>query len=257
MQFFGFVALLLLLLPGLTAAAPTQLNWLQADLQYYLPDWEVQLIGEAADSLLVVHREAMTPHQQGTLLLLPDPSQHPASPRQINFLRHAMNQHGWSTVAVLPNYPDLANTAADMDNINMLTQFQQQLQLVLNQQAWQAGHLVILAQGKSGYLLSQLDWPLQPRQPDALVFLSSYHTDPASNRQLAQRIARLSIPVLDLAHHQDHLHIASTFELRRQWNRKQANLLYRQRLLTGHAELETTQQLLYKEVYGWLSYLGL
>lgn len=257
MQFFGLVALLLLLLPGLTAAAPTQSSWLQADLQHYLPEWELHLIGEASDRVLVIHREAMTPYQQGTLVLLPDPSQHPVSPRQINFLRHAMNQHGWSTVAVLPNYPAFANTAADIDDDETLALFQQQLQLVLSHQAWQAGHLVILAQGQSGYLLSQLDWAQQPRQPEALVFLSSYHQDPASNRELAQRISRQTIPVLDLAHHRDYLHISSTFELRRQWSQRHANLLYRQRLITGHAELETTQQVMYKEVYGWLSYLGL
>ncbi|SEA03792.1 DUF3530 family protein [Alkalimonas amylolytica] len=257
MQSFGFVVLMLLLLSGLTATAQTQPNWLQADLQHYLPEWELRLLGEVPNALLVVHREGMTPYQQGTLVLLPDPSQHPASPRQINFLRQAMNEHGWSTVAILPNYPVSSDSATEIDHDETLNHFQQQLQLVLTQQDWQAGHLVILAQGQSGSLLSQLDWAQLPRQPEALVFLSSYHTDPASNRQLAQRIARQTIPVLDLAHHHDHLHIASTFELRRQWSQRHANLMYRQRLLTGHAELETTQQVMYKEVYGWLSYLGL
>lgn len=257
MHFFSFLVLLLLLLPGLTATAQTQPHWLQSDLQRYLPNWEVQLIGEAPDSLLVVHREAMTPYQQGTLVLLPDPSQHPASPRQINFLRQAMNQHGWSTVAVLPGSTISSYTMTELDSEKMLTQFQQQLQLVLNQQEWQTGHLVILAQGRSGNLLSQLDWTQQPRQPEALVFLSSYHADPAGNRQLAQRIARQTIPVLDLAHHSDHVHITSTFELRRQWSQRHANLLYRQRLLKGHAELESSQQVMYKEIYGWLNYLGL
>ncbi|MEE2024118.1 DUF3530 family protein [Alkalimonas mucilaginosa] len=224
-------------------------NWLPDDLKRQLPEWEIQQLGDSTP-LWVLHREAMTPFVQGTLLLLPDPSQHPASPRHINFLRQAMNQHGWTTLALLPDATATTDQAA-------LAALRQQLHLVLEQSDWQQGHLVVLAQGYSGYLLSQLEWTTLPRQPEAIVFLSSYHPEPANNRELAQRIAQLSMPVLDMAHDTDHLHISQTFEIRRQWGQKQANLLYRQRLLTGYPELEISQQRMYKEVYGWLNYLGL
>ena len=243
--------IILLLMLNLSTISCYANDWLSQDLQRFLPEWEQQVLTQDQQSLLVVHRPAMTPYLQGTLLLLPDPAQHPATPKQINFLRQHMNQHGWATLAILTTHwqPHSSELA--------LPQLEQDLTLLLNQPEWQSGHLVVLAQGRSGNLISQLDWTKQPRQPDALILLSSYESEPAQNRALAKRIAQLSMPVLDLAHHLDHQHIATTFELRLQWSQQQANLLYRQRLLTGKPELETTQQLLYKELYGWLTYLGL
>ncbi|MDP4527643.1 DUF3530 family protein [Alkalimonas delamerensis] len=241
----------LLLVFSLSAMPCSANDWLSQDLQRFLPEWEQQVLTQGQQSLLVAHRQAMTPYQQGTLLLIPDPTQHPASPRHINFLRQHMNQHGWKTLAILSNH--WQQQSSEMAK----QQLEQDLMLVLTEPEWQSGHLVVLAQGRSGSLVSQLDWSRQPRQPDAMVLLSSYESEPTQNRALAKRIAQLSMPVLDLAHHQDHQHIAATFELRQQWSRQQANLLYRQRMLTGKPELETTQQLLYKELYGWLTYLGL
>ncbi|MCH8536201.1 MAG: alpha/beta hydrolase family protein [Alkalimonas sp.] len=249
-RFCVYTALLLLLiyLPSSQLQANEQQTI--ADLQRQLPEWEFKQISNEQDTFTIIHRPAMTAFEKGTLILIPDASLHPATPRQLNFLRQAFNDLGWHTIALMP-------PSSPTNEQNSSEPLQQRLNLLLSDSEMPSGHLVVLAQGSSASLLTQLDWLDMTRQADALILLSSYEADPAINRELAQRIGALTIPTLDIAHHQDHPHIQQTLIQRQQWSRKNANLLYRQRLLSGHAELETTQQLMYKEVYGWLSYLGL
>lgn len=249
-HFFVYATLLLLLISLPLSQLHAHEQQTITDLQRQLPEWEFTQIGTQQDTFTILHRPAMTAFEKGALLLIPDASLHPATPRQLNFLRQAFNDVGWHTIAFMPP-PSPINGQSSSEAL------QQRLNLLLSDSDMPSGHLVILAQGSSANLLTQFDWVAMSRQTDALILLSSYETDPAINRELAQRVGALPIPTLDIAHQQDHLHIQQTLAQRQQWSRKSANLLYRQRLLNGHAEHEASQQLMYKEVYGWLSYLGL
>lgn len=253
MHHFTFYAAKFLVLL-LSLLVPSQLHanehQVMDDLQRQLPGWEFQQVGHEPETFTVLHRPAMTSFAKGTLVLIPDTTLHPATPRQINFLRLIFNDLGWHTIALMP--PTMVTPDRDEHEI-----LQQRLNQLFNNDAMPAGHLVLLAQGTSANLLTNLDWAALARSADALVLLSSYAADPVTNRALAKRIGSLTIPTLDIAHTHDHLHIEKFFQERQQWNRKNANLLYRQRLLTGYAELETTQHAMVKELYGWLSYLGL
>lgn len=242
-----FFLLLIFLFSGQAYASEQQL---MLDLQRQLPEWEFQHLDSEQDSFTILHRPAMTVFEKGTLILIPDSSLHPATPRQLNFLRQQFNDLGWHTIAMMP--PTLAH-----DEESKSEALQQRFNQLLDYDDMPAGHVVILAQGSSANLLTQFDWHSMSRPVDALILVSSYEADPVSNRELAQRIGALAIPTLDIAHLLDHRHIESTLLERQRWSRKNANLQYRQRLLTGYAELETTQYLMMKEVYGWLSYLGL
>jgi hypothetical protein len=244
--------LLIYLLPGQSQANEQQM---MADLQRQLPEWEFKQVGNEQDAFTIIHRPAMTAFEKGTLVLIPDASLHPATPRQLNFLRQEFNDLGWHTIALMP--PASVLNEEKLNEENKSEPLQQRLNQLLSYSEMPAGYLVILAQGSSANLLAQIDWQNITRQADALILLSSYETDPGFNRELAQRIGALTIPTLDIAHLQDHPHIEHTLLERQRWSRKNANLLYRQRLLTGYAELETTQHVMVKEVYGWLSYLGL
>ncbi|WP_337879796.1 DUF3530 family protein [Rheinheimera sp.] len=250
------VLLFLLLFPfTLWADSPVSTEfWQRADLERQLDQDEVKVLTAGDTEFLTLQLPAMTAEVKGTALLIPDGSQHPASPRYIQTLRQQLIDYGWNTIAILPPEP-----AAD-DSPEALELYQQQLlqRVVAAGTAARQdnGYLIVLAQGNNGAFLAQLYADKKLPEPESLVLLSAYHPVNSSNKQLAQWIAKLAIPTLDLKHYKDSTVLEGHWRLRQQWVNKENKLLYRQRELPGDMKSPLWQQQMLKEVYGWLSYQG-
>jgi hypothetical protein len=88
--------------PGSTEPSnmSTELGQIKADFIRQLPSSQIQQGNTPTHAVLWLDQPAMTPFQKGNVILLPDQSQHAASPRLINFLRNQMPDFGWHTRAL-------------------------------------------------------------------------------------------------------------------------------------------------------------
>lgn len=224
------------------------------DLQRQLASAEFSTLQAGEQQFMTLYKPAMTAFNKGTVVLLPDWSQHAASPRMINLLRQQLVDYGWNTLSVMVPDP-LPLTYAE----NLLTYQNElllRLQAVMSKVQSSTGSVVIVAQGSSGAILNQLYQSSELAKPDALVLLSAYLAEPALNDAVSLALATHKIPTLDIQQQQDNAFVLASSKLRQQLVRKHIKELYRQRLLPGSMDDTLNQQWVFNEINGWLSYLG-
>jgi hypothetical protein len=226
-----------------------------ADLLRQLPADEILQLSAQQTEFLLLQRESMTSYTKGTALLLPDASEHAASPKHIDVLRQQLTDYGWHTLALMP--PPLP---ADLSTDN-LTDYQnavlERVKAAQQQAQLQPGVTIIIAQGSSAAILNQLYASNQLTEPAAFVMLGAYLPNNELNRQLAKALATHQVPTLDISHQQDNRLVTSQLRLRRQLANKHLKAVYRQRMITGSGYQADTQQWVLHEIYGWLSSVGL
>lgn len=227
-----------------------------ADLSRQIDTDELVEVPLSQQSFLALRRETMTSYTKGTAILLPDGSEHAASPKHIDTLRQQLNDYGWHTLALMP-----PSMPADITTDETLAAYQQQLIERMNaaQQLAQQnpGVTIIIAQGSSAALLNQLYASKQLTEPAAFIMLGAYLADTTLNRQIAKALATQQVPTLDISHQQDNTQVLSQLRLRRQLVNKHMKPVYRQRSLTGSGYNNDVQQWVVHEIYGWLTSIGL
>ena len=226
-----------------------------ADLTRQILAEEVQMLG-TEPQFLVLQRDAMTPSTRGTVLLIPDATEHAASAKHIDALRQQLNDYGWNTLAVMPpNTTEILNTDEAVQRYqNALQQRVSQAQ----QQAMQnAGSIVVIAQGNSAAILNRLYMTSALPEPAALILLGAYLPDEQQNRALARAIASHPIPTLDINHSRDNRFVKTQLQLRQKLANKLLKPVYRQRLIAGSGYNTDVQQWVLQEIYGWLTSVGL
>jgi hypothetical protein len=246
---------LLLPFPGFAVSLSTEQAFV-ADLSRQIDADELVELPLQQQSFLALRREAMTSYTKGTAILLPDGSEHAASPKHIDTLRQQLNDYGWHTLALMPP-PMPADITAD----DALAAYQQQLIERMNaaQELAQKnpGVTIIIAQGSSAAVLNQLYASKQLTEPAAFIMLGAYLADTTLNRQIAKALATQQVPTLDISHQQDNSQVLSQLRLRRQLVNKHMKPVYRQRSLSGSGYNNDVQQWVVHEIYGWLTSVGL
>ncbi len=222
------------------------------DIQRQLPPEEISMLKNAEQEFLTLELKTMTPFTKGTVILIPDWSQHAASPRAINFLRTTLIDYGWNTIAMM--VPEPLTTVDSETLISYQTDFQGRLAEVLKRAASKPGNLIIVAQGSSGALINTMIQSEQISAPQGLILLSAYLADVKLNQAVSLAISQHKTPTLDILHHQDNSIVSASSKIRLQLTRKSMKELYRQRTLTG--SIDDDPEWLFKEVYGWLTYIG-
>ena len=229
-------------------------QWHQSDLSWQLPADEITELLAGDTSFLALKRPAFTAKIKGTILFIPDWSQHAASPKYLNLLRRDFNDYGWDTLAIaVPDAP-FENDIPSLDNYKA----QLQLRITAAMASIQAGKnaIIVVAQGSSAALISQLYADKKLQEPQSLILLEAYLPQVEQQRNLPLAIARQQVPTLDLMQEQGNQQVAAQWQLRKQLARQQQKLLYRQREISGLIAQAETQQRVLKEIQGWLSYQG-
>jgi hypothetical protein len=223
-----------------------------ADLQRQLQASQIQPLKAGEQDFMTLQLAAMTPFVRGTVVLVPDWSDHPASPRAIEYLRQFLVDYGWNTMAMM------VPPAVSELSVDNLLQYQQQLQsrlqVVMAEAEKQPGAVIVIGIGHSGAVLNTLYKNADLKLPQALVLVSAAVQDPAQNELIAQAISQHSVPTLDLLASQDNVYTASSSRLRLQLVRKHVKEIYRQRVLPGSSH--DNQAWLANEILGWLRYIG-
>lgn len=227
-----------------------------ADLKRQLPQYEIIELPIPGASFLALYRENMTSYTKGTAIIVPDFSEHAASPRHLDLLRQQLNDYGWHTLSImLP-----ADNGINIETSENMALYQQRLknrmQAAQDNANQHPGASIVIAQGNSAALLSTLYAEKLLPEPAALILLGAYLPDKEQNRLLATSIASQPIPTLDLNHSDDNHFVRHQLTLRQQLVRKNMKAVYRQRSISGSGYQQETQLWVLKEITGWLNSIG-
>ena len=147
------LSLLLLCLPFLLKAEAALWDEQQtaADLQRQVATAQINALKSPQQSFLTLQRTAMTPFVKGTVILVPDWSQHAASPRAVEYLRNYLIDFGWNTMAVM--VPP-AVTEASMENLQAYQlQLLERLKVVMQEVESKPGTIVVIGLGSGTAML--------------------------------------------------------------------------------------------------------
>lgn len=250
-----FLVILLLLSCCTVASEPMSMEeWHKSDLSWQLPADEITELLAGDKSFLALKRAAFTAKVKGTILFVPDWSQHASSPKYLNLLRKEFNDYGWDTLAIaVPDAP-FENDTPSLDSYK--EQLQQRITVAMTSIMTENSTVIVVAQGSSAALISQLYADKKLQEPQSLILLEAYLPAADQQRSLPLAIAKQQVPTLDLMQQQGNQQIAAQWQLRKQLAKQQQKLLYRQREISGLIAQAETQQRVFKEIHGWLSYQG-
>lgn len=121
------------------------------------------------------------------------------------------------------------------------------------------GFYLVICQGKSCHWLNELFQSEQNelQSPDALIMLSAHMPDESENEKLAMNTALAEFPILDLYQDRDNPWVHQTIGERRLMARKNYKTNYRQRKLNSHFDFYGQESRTVKEIYGFLTAVGM
>jgi hypothetical protein len=119
-----------------------------------------------------------------------------------------------------------------------------------------AGYQIIYAKGQSASAVIDLMSQKHEQFAHALVLNNPYWPNMESNQSLPNKLAKLSIPVLDLISLSDNIWAKSTVETRRVAAKVGLKSLYRQQEVFAEQTLDTQHNHLSKALVNWTHFLG-
>lgn len=282
MNFRTFLTLLIFLsLPFLVNAK--EVEWLapinkelqgNQDISHYYDKSEVVNVMAGENEITALFRDHTAEFDKGVAILIADWHLTQANDRGIDFLRKSLNNYGWITYSIsagssprinneeLPENDNLSlapslshYTKPDFDAyaLSLTSRFKAMYQQALTH----PGFVIVITQGQSGAILNSYLNQQSSEPIDALVLLNNFYNEPQKNKALNQTITTTTWPTLDIFY-QSHNHwLSQQMELRKKLARRNHKLNYRQRTLFGSQSSEQQHQRLSKEIYGFLTWLGL
>ncbi|MCC5880228.1 MAG: DUF3530 family protein [Idiomarina sp.] len=244
------------------------------DLAYYLPPGEVVWLGASEDALraaaedeqptplrmLLLARENEQAYDRGSLIFIPELGTHPMQSVPVRLWYQGMPAYGWYSYAIQPPTAQVIEFSWQEDSSQRYAQgadltplhdaMAQRLSLAVEHAAHQPGPLIIVAQGVSAALVTDLlargDYP----QIDALVMVGAHYPQWQLNQALATTTAQLRIPVLDFIPQHSHSWVLEHSARRQQQTQRHQHPSYRQRTLL--ANRANDPRYLIHQLYGWL-----
>lgn len=237
------------------------------DLSHYLKAENVMPLLAGPQDFTTLVKNELTGNSRGVAILLPDWQLGATTPNSLNYLRKALPDQGWTTIAIQPpgkpgNYPSIALKPEEQEEENntSLEQYRQKLNAMMTAVMEKAksypGIFLVIAQGSHAALLTDLYQAEKVPLPNALVVLSSYMLTAAENELYAKSLAQTELPVLDISLKRDHPLAITNAKLRQGYANKEMKASYRQRILHNFTASYYPQESLLREINGWLRYEG-
>lgn len=267
--------LLLLLITALTFSCVAQAAT-EDDLMRYLPPGEARWLESNGNRYLLLQRDSLQAITRGVVIHIPDWSQHPLQNPLLTHLYQQLPEYGWTTFAL---HPPTSRIQTDMLQFPAVDErypepvseetlaplrdsLRQRLQPLMNELSDYTGFVVLVAEGMTATFLTQiLSEDLQtgggivaPVQPDALIVIDPYMPQYSLNQAVAEQLAAIPLPVLDLTTANANQWVQQTQRQRKLQAQREQHLSYRQQQLpllhAGNAEQAIPQFI------GWLRYQG-
>ncbi|WP_168171491.1 DUF3530 family protein [Lacimicrobium sp. SS2-24] len=250
------------------------------DVQRALPEHAYRQLQSAEDSFVALFSEHSIANNMGVAILLNDTGMAHTSPQSLGPLARYLNAEGWVTlVMTAPPLPRSAESQSPVTNNEdtetadirpfeaiaqtsveqfetFTTQLTQRVDAAKEFASGYPGFVLVVAQGISAAALLNRYSEQQQNLPDALVTVSPYWPDRQRNHQLAQQMAEVPIPVLDIYNRWNNAWTLSERQQRLIAAQKALKLHYRQREIIGTQLIAGQYPYIAKEVQGWLIYMG-
>lgn len=279
---FNFIKILLLFFLPFSLSA-NETNWVapatqeslaSQDIERYYPQSEIKKVLAGDTELTTLFRDHTARFEKGVVILIADWHLTQANDKGIDFLRKALNDYGWVTYSVSAgdaprrNYESLSEnennnreptlaqyTKADFDaySLSLTSRFKAMYQQALTH----PGFVVVITQGQSGAILMNYFNRDNTEQLDALITLNVFFNDLEKNKRLNSTMATTVWPTLDITYQDNNHWLAKQLTQRKKLARRHHKTNYRQRVLFGTQASSMQHQRLIKEVYGFLSWLGI
>lgn len=253
---------------NITMSAPIALiDQQQDDLEHYLSSKYINPILVGSDDYITIEQTSSTSNNKGVVIILPDWQQSIINPKAINYLRKQLPKNGWATITVQPpskpeNYPSQALTFSERleENKKTLQQCSENLSALITPVMDRAknypGTFIVIAQGSHAAVLTSMYQQDNSIMPNALVILSGFMPTENADEQFAKDVAISTLPVLDLYLKRDHPLVAQSIKRRKQQTNKEMKTVYRQKELSNMITSYYPQEVLLKEINGWLKTIG-
>ncbi len=242
------------------------------DLKHYLASEQVKPLLAGPDDYLTLVKKHTSANSKGVVILLPEWQQGATNPKAINYLRNTLPEKGWTTIAVQPNnkpenYPSSATTLDEKIKENEITikaykeKLSAMLNAVMNIAQEYPGIVLVIAQGNNAALLVDLYSQEGSQLPNALILLSSYRLSNhdllnSVNKEFAQQLAFLELPVLDLYLKNDNQTVLTKAAQRKSFAKQEMKVYYRQRQLNNAITGYYPEKELLSQINGWLKAIG-
>lgn len=249
------------------------------DLTYYLPPGEVLWLGASAEEvatavqneesaplrMLLLAKASETYDNRGSMIFITELGTHPRQSLTLSQWYQGMPAYGWDTFAMQSptsqvlefnwqqdshqRYPEASDIGMLLDAMAA------RLRLALAHAASQSEPIVLVAEGVSAALVTDLlssgDYP----QVTALVTLAAHYPQWQLNQTLATTTAQLSMPTLDIIPQRSHTWVQDSSARRSQQAQQHQHPSYRQRQLVSNHTNAQPRYLLHL-LYGWLKNEG-
>lgn len=244
------------------------------DISHYYDNSEVVNVMAGENEITALFRDHTAEFDKGVAILIADWHLTQANDRGIDFLRKSLNDYGWITYSISAGSSPRINNEELPENDNLslapsLSQYTKpdfdayalsltsRFKAMYQQALTHPGFVIVITQGQSGAILNSYLNQQSSEPIDALVLLNNFYNEPQKNKALNQTITTTTWPTLDIFY-QSHNHwLSQQMELRKKLARRNHKLNYRQRTLFGSQSSEQQHQRLSKEIYGFLTWLGL
>lgn len=236
------------------------------DLAYYLPPEEVVWLGDDDNRILLLQQENQQPYDRGSMVHIPDWGQHPYQAPVVRQLYQEIPEYGWQSYALQAPTMALddfvwqeqadaryAPAVEDEELQPLRAEMQLRAELAFERARQTPGALIVVAEGISAAILTQLFNRGELPLPDAFVVHGIYLPQRELNRDVATDLAQLPFPVLDLATSGGNFWTRDGASRRQQQAQRHQHSNYRQRDLTAGQHSQQPRHLAHL-VYGWLRY---
>lgn len=254
---------------------------LKSDIDHFLQPDELKTLLAGDNEVYALYRDDMTGRPKGVALLIPDWGLNTTNSRGMEYLRTELGDYGWVTLAmtvpqgkesVFTTEAAVADPAASPDSAkkpkpiravddDFMQRYELQLKtrmmaLISEAENYQ-GYFIVIAQGSSAAVLASLYAKGELAEPEALILLSAFVPDMTLRMKMNQDITVTAVPTLDVYQSGHSRWLKKNILLRRKLAKKNFKVHYRQKELYGDISYHNQNQRLLKEIYGWLSSLGI
>ncbi|ALS97496.1 DUF3530 family protein [Lacimicrobium alkaliphilum] len=272
---------ILLLFFSLTCQAEQLIpgEMINQDLERALPEYQYRQLEAGEQRFSVLFNEHTIANNMGVAILINDFGMPHLGPQSLGPLAGYLNNEGWVTLVMTApdvDFHPLQNTGAEQQDppaestkpsepaVRLSAEQLEQFETLLSERIAAAtefaqsypGFVLLVAQGISAAALLDSYAEQQQGLPDALVTVSPYWPDPQRNHQLAQKMASLTMPVLDIYNRWNNAWTLSKRQQRLIAAQKALKLHYRQREIIGTDLIAGQYPYLAREVQGWLIHMG-
>jgi len=222
---------------------------------------EVRWLSLDNGKFLALQRQYLAATERGVAILLPEIDGLPSASGAINQLRVGLNDHGWTTIAIMP--PPRYSPQGNQQPLPYQQRLNERLNAAIKAVKEIGGRIIIITQGSQISYLMMAFLQQNIELPDALIMLNgkalvmppktpedqpSYAQD---YQQLSVQISEIDLKVLDVYHRHDSLNDEMSY--RKKLSIKQKQYSYRQIELGDRYANHNVV----KAVYGWLKSVGL